>query len=65
METNKQKMSDYPQYAEIYDNDYTDDEDEVTSPYYGEDYEIIDINDDAYWDIYFTPMDPDTSYTFP
>ena len=38
---------DTPQDAEIYEYEYEEDE-EVSSPY--------NINDDAYWDVYFEPL---------
>jgi hypothetical protein len=43
----QQKNMDTPQDAEIYEYEYEEDE-EVSSPY--------DINDDAYWDVYFEPL---------
>jgi hypothetical protein len=43
----QQEDMDTPQDAEIYEYEYEEDE-EVSSPY--------DINDDAYWDVYFEPL---------
>ena len=43
-----------PQNAQIYyyDSD-EDDEDEVTSPYRDD---VIELNEDDYWDVYFEPV---------
>lgn len=43
------------QYA-VMDYHYEDDEeDEVTSPYH-EDFDVIELNGDDYWDVYFEPV---------
>jgi hypothetical protein len=45
---------DTPQDAEIYEYEYEEDEDEeVSSPY--------NVNDDAYWDVYFEPSSLDNN----
>lgn len=62
--TNSVQM-DFSRNAHIYgDNDYDDIEDEAQSmPYYEDEEETIEVNDDAYWDIYYDPTGPDNLHT--
>lgn len=49
-------MSSSPQYAVMdYHFEGDEDDDEVTSPYH-EDFDVIELTDDDYWDVYFEPV---------
>ena len=45
------QMSSFPQYAVMDYHSDEDDDDEVTSPYR----DVIELNEDDYWDVYFEP----------
>ena len=58
---------DFSRNAHIYgDNDYDDIEDDARSdlmPYYEDEEDVIEVNDDSYWDIYYDPTGPDNLHT--